>query len=165
MTIPQHSELFDYAKGAYFADTFSCEVADKGQTALDVYLEIAKQTPAWISFLMATRNRLVSMLGLKHLGRLQDAATGIDMDNVKVGERIGIFTLVSNSDTEIVLEDRDKHLDVRVSFLLDRHDKDITVHANTVVHVHNRLGKTYMFFVAPVHKVIVPSSLKTLIKA
>lgn len=165
MEIPQNSALISYAKGAYFADNFSCEVINKGQTALDVYLEIAKQTPNWISFLMAMRNRVVSMFGLKHLGRLQDAAMDIDPDNLKVGDRLGIFTLVSNTNNEIVLEDSDKHLDVRVSFLLDPQRENVTVHATTVVHVHNRWGKVYMFFVAPVHKIIVPSSLKTLVQA
>lgn len=75
MSIPKHSKLFAYAKGAYFADSFSREIPNNNQTALDVYLEIAKQTPAWVSFLMATRNRIVSRLGLKHLGRLQDAVS------------------------------------------------------------------------------------------
>ncbi|QFT39820.1 MULTISPECIES: DUF2867 domain-containing protein [unclassified Vibrio] len=165
MSIPKHSKLFAYAKGAYFADSFSREIPNNNQTALDVYLEIAKQTPAWVSFLMATRNRIVSRLGLKHLGRLQDAVSKEKAANIRVGERIGIFTLHSKSDTEIVLEDRDKHLDVRVSFLLDVVGDNITVHATTVVHVHNQLGKVYMFFVAPVHKLIVPSSLKALAPA
>ncbi|AIS58222.1 DUF2867 domain-containing protein (plasmid) [Vibrio coralliilyticus] len=165
MSIPKHSKLFAYAKGAYFADSFSREIPNNNQTALDVYLEIAKQTPAWVSFLMATRNRIVSRLGLKHLGRLQDAVSKEKAANIRVGERIGIFSLHSKSDTEIVLEDRDKHLDVRVSFLLDVSGDNITVHATTVVHVHNLLGKVYMFFVAPVHKLIVPSSLKTLAPA
>ncbi|MEL6117754.1 DUF2867 domain-containing protein [Photobacterium sp. SP02] len=165
MAIPKHSKLFDYAKGAYFSDSFSHEIPNKNQTALDVYLEIAKQTPAWISFLMATRNRIVSMLGLKHLGRLQDAVAAKNPTNMNLGERIGIFTLHSNSDTEIVLEDSDKHLDVRVSFLLDVEGDKVIVHATTVVHVHNFFGKVYMFFVAPIHKLIVPSSLKTLAQA
>lgn len=162
MAIPKHSKLFDYSKGAYFADTFSRKIAYNNQTALDVYLEIAKQTPAWVSFLMAMRNRIVSMLGLKHLGRLQDATSTESPANVTIGERIGIFTLLSNSATEIVLEDSDKHLDVRVSFLLDIEGDKVNVHATTVVHVHNWFGKAYMFVVAPIHKLIVPTSLKTL---
>ena len=165
MEIPQNSALFSYANGSYFADSFSCEIPNKGQTALDVYLDIATQTPAWVSFLMAMRNRVVSMFGLKHLGRLQDAALDIEPDNLKVGDRLGIFSLVSNTDNEIVLEDSDKHLDVRVSFLLDPQREKVTVHATTVVHVHNWWGKAYMLFVAPVHKIIVPSSLKTLVQA
>ncbi|CAG8998762.1 MAG: hypothetical protein CENE_00722 [Candidatus Celerinatantimonas neptuna] len=165
MAIPKHSKLFDYAKGAYFADSFSCEIPNKNQSALDVYLEIAKQMPAWVSLLMAMRNRIVSMFGLKHLGRLQDAATVKNAEMINVGERIGIFTLRSNSDTEIVLEDSDRHLDVRVSFLLDVEGDKVTVHATTIVHVHNLFGKVYMFVVAPIHKIIVPGSLKTLTQA
>ncbi|HAS8484203.1 TPA: DUF2867 domain-containing protein, partial [Vibrio vulnificus] len=56
-------------------------------------------------------------------------------------------------------------LDVRVSFLLDVKGDKVTVHATTVVHVHNLFGKAYMLVVAPIHKVIVPSSLKTLAQA
>lgn len=162
MTVPLNSELYEYASGAYFADSFSRELPNHGQTALDVYLEIATKTPSWVSMLMALRNRVVSMCGLKHLGRLQDAANVIDPASIQKGERIGIFTLQSLSDEEIVLEDSDKHLDVRVSFLIEAVDDKIRVHATTVVHVHNMFGRVYMFFVAPVHKLIVPSSLKTL---
>ncbi|HBK7236266.1 DUF2867 domain-containing protein [Vibrio cholerae] len=165
MTIPRHSELFDYVQGAYFADSFSREIPYRNQTALDIYLEVATQTPSWISFLMEMRNRVVSMFGLKHLGRFQDAASGYSAANVKIGERLGIFTLLSNKEHEIVLEDSDKHLDVRVSFLLDVIGDKVTVHATTVVHVHNLFGKAYMFIVAPIHKVIVPSSLKILAQA
>ena len=165
MTIPKHSKLYDYAQGSYFADSFSREIPYMDQTAFDVYLEIAKQTPRWVSFLMEMRNRIVSLLGLKHLGRLQDATFEADVNSIKEGERIGIFTLVSNEEHEIVLEDSDKHLDVRVSFLLDVKGDNVTVHATTVVHVHNLFGKAYMLVVAPIHKVIVPSSLKTLAQA
>ncbi|MGC9494121.1 DUF2867 domain-containing protein, partial [Vibrio genomosp. F10] len=88
-------------------------------------------------------------------------------DHYKVGDMIGIFKLVSNSDYEVVLEDCDKHLDVRISFLIDpdgngKNSDEAVVHATTVVHINNAFGKVYMFFVAPVHKLIVPSSLKQL---
>ncbi len=165
MAIPKHSQLFEYSKGAYFCDSYSRVIPYDNQTPIEIYLQIAKQTPSWVSFLMETRNRIVSMFGLKHLGRFQDAGSKDESFEVKVGERIGIFTLLSNSDTEIVLEDSDKHLDVRVSFLLDVEGDHLTVHATTVVHVHNGFGKAYMFVVAPIHKIIVPSSLKSLDKS
>lgn len=164
MDIPAHSLLFDEAKGAYFADSFSCELPNTHQSALDVYLDIATKMPAWASFLMAMRNQIVSVLGLKHLGRFEDAVLVKRTAPLNVGERLGIFTLVSNTEREIVLEDTDKHLNVRVSFLLDVNDDKVQVHATTVVHVHNVWGKVYMFFVTPIHKLIVPSSLKTLAK-
>ena len=46
MDIPAHSLLFDEAKGACFADSFSCELAYTQQTALDIYLYIATNMPA-----------------------------------------------------------------------------------------------------------------------
>ena len=36
---------------------------------------------------------------------------------------------------------------------------------NAVVHVKNTSGKIYMFFVEPIHKIIVPSILKQLPQA
>lgn len=158
MDIPQHSQLYEYAQGAYFADSFSRDIPYRQQTALEIYLEIAKQTPAWVAFLMNMRNRIAAKLGLKHLGRFQDVTPG----HYQAGDRIGIFTLVSNSEREIVLEDQDQHLDVRVSFLIDVKGETATVHATTVVRVHNRLGRLYMWVVTPIHKRIVPSSLKAL---
>jgi 3-polyprenyl-4-hydroxybenzoate decarboxylase len=46
--------------------------------------------------------------------------------------------------------------------LLEPDGEHAIVHVTTVVHVNNALGKLYMFFVAPLHKIIVPCSLKTL---
>jgi len=132
------------------------------QTAIEMFLEIANQTPHWIAFLMSMRNRVVSKLGLKDLGGLQDVPTGKLGSEYVVGERVGIFTLLSSTENEVVLEDRDKHLEVRVSLLVEPEGETAIVYANTVVHVNNVFGKIYMFFVTPLHKIIVPSSLKSL---
>jgi len=132
------------------------------QTAIEIFLEIATKTPAWIAFLMSMRNWVVSKLGLKNLGGLQDVSQDKLGSEYVVGERVGIFTVVSLTDNEVVLEDRDKHLDVRVSFLIDSEGETAVVYANTVVHVNNFFGKVYMLFVTPFHKIIVPSTLKGL---
>ncbi|WP_328590308.1 DUF2867 domain-containing protein [Veronia nyctiphanis] len=112
---------------------------------------------------MDIRNKVVSKIGLKNLGKFYDINPEKAPNSYKPGDRIGIFTLVSNCDHEVILEDSDKHLDVRVSILRDTgQDKD-TIYASTVVHIHNTLGRMYMLPVIPVHKVIVPASLKTLL--
>lgn len=161
MTIPQSSALVDYASGAYFSDHFSIDIPYQQENAFDVYLCITQQTPRWIATLMDMRNKIVSKLGLKHLGRMQDVVVQ-QGQSYQPGDRLGIFTLVSCTDQEIVLEDSDKHLDVRVSFLVEPKGEMATVHATSVVHVHNAFGRLYMFFVTPFHKVIVPRSLKAL---
>ncbi|WKY56795.1 DUF2867 domain-containing protein [Vibrio sp. SNU_ST1] len=165
MSIPKKSILSEYSKNSYFCDSFSKKIKYNNQTAIEVFLEIAAQTPTWIAFLMSTRNWVVSKLGLKNLGGLQDVSRDKLGSEYVVGERVGIFTLVSSTENEVVLEDCDKHLDVRVSFLVEPEGETAIVHANTVVHVNNLFGKIYMFFVTPFHKIIVPSALKGLEQA
>jgi hypothetical protein len=108
---------------------------------------------------MASRNKIVSMLGLKSVGHLGDIDLNKSINDYQVGDRVGIFTLLFLSDNEVILGDSDKHLDVSVS-VYTQADKTHLVSISTVVHVHNFLGKLYMLFVEPMHKLIVPSSIK-----
>jgi hypothetical protein len=160
MSIPNISMLNEYSKGSYFCDSFSKKIKHNNLTSIEVCLEIATQMPAWIEFLMSMRNWIVSKLGLKDLGGLQDVSRGKLGTEYVVGERVGIFTLLSLTEHELVLEDCDKHLNVRVSFLVEPEEEATIVHVSTVVHVNNLFEKMYMFFVTPFHKIIVPSTLK-----
>ena len=114
---------------------------------------------------MSMRNWIISKPGLKNLGGLQDVSKEKLGIEYVVGERVGIFTLVSLTEHEVVLEDCDKHLNVRVSFLVEPEMEATIVHVNTVVHVNNIFGKIYMFFVTLFHKIIVPSMPKGLEQA
>jgi len=160
--LPSETDIHPYLPQAYFADSFSIELPYQGESALEIYFKMVNRTPKWVNFLMDLRNRIVSKLGLKHLGRLSDVHENKPIEEYKVGDQVGIFSIVSLRHNEVLVEDRDKHLDVRLSFLLVPNGNTATLHATTVVHVKNRFGKIYMFFVAPVHKVIVPNSLKQL---
>ncbi|MBY4675231.1 DUF2867 domain-containing protein [Marinobacterium arenosum] len=165
MSIPGSSEVWTLMKGAYFYDSHSTKIRYDNQSALDVYFVIVRETPGWVNWLMSMRNKIVSKLGLKNLGHMSDIDFNKPSCDYKVGDRVGIFTVYANSNQEVILEDKDKHLDVRVSFYIEPEGDIATVHASTVVHVKNMLGKVYMFFVAPVHKIIVPTTLKKLPKA
>ena len=108
---------------------------------------------------MTTRNKVVSLLGLKDLGKLAEKINEKSADEYQVGDRIGIFTLLFISDNEVILADSDKHLDVKLSVHKADNSSDV-VTISTVVHVHNLLGKAYMLFVEPMHKLIVPATIK-----
>lgn len=64
---------------------------------------------------MASQNKIVSMLGLKNIGHLGDLDANKLINECQVGDGVGIFTLLFLSDSEIILGDSDKHLDVKVS--------------------------------------------------
>ncbi|WP_440055446.1 DUF2867 domain-containing protein [Pseudoalteromonas sp. T1lg65] len=162
MKVPSQSLLSCKIDTAYFYDSYAKNIDNNGQSAMAIYMQIAKGTPAWVNALMKLRNQIASKLGLKHLGTMGDFDSSKAPEAYLPGDKIGIFHVVSNQPNEVVLEDRDKHLDVRLSFLIEPCDEQLTLHATTVVHVKNTLGKIYMFFVAPVHRIIVPRSLKGL---
>ncbi len=165
MDLPSHSNIHPYLQGAYFADTHNIELPYNGESALEVYFTMVNKTPRWVNALMDLRNRIVSKLWLKHLGRMADLDENKPIGDYRVGDQVGIFSIVSLSDNELLVEDCDKHLNVRLSFLIVPDGDTMTLHATTVVDVKNTFGKVYMFFVAPVHKLIVPTSLKTLVLA
>jgi len=158
-TIPQHSVISKSAVDAYFFDSYSFSTQYQGHNALGIWLAHAASTPKWVNFLMTCRNAIVSRMGLKHLGQLGDFEAKKLTDEYQVGDSVGIFTLVHLTDNEIILSDSDKHLDVQVSvYKVDIESNLISI--STVVHVHNIFGKIYMLLVKPMHKMIVPSSIK-----
>lgn len=155
--VPKESELSNILEDAYYYDSYRF-ITDKDRSSLQVWLDHASKIPAWINLLMAMRNQIVSILGLKNLGHLGNVDTDKKATDYKVGDRVGIFTLLSINENEVILGDDDKHLDVKVSVYSEGNGRNV-VSISTVVHVHNLMGKVYMFFVKPLHKIIVPSAI------
>jgi hypothetical protein len=107
---------------------------------------------------MALRDLLVAGFGLKTAGRL---AT---LESERGATRLSIFKIYSTSPTEIVFGEDDKHLDFRLSVLCSDEvspgaARRLTL--ATVVHCHNRLGRIYIFLIAPFHRRVVQSRLRS----
>ena len=74
---------------------------------------------------------------------------------------IGYFPLLSKSAGELVVGEDDRHLDFRVAILLRTGaaaGRELVV--VTVVHCHNRLGRTYLAVIAPFHCAIAQANLE-----
>ena len=112
-------------------------------------------------------------MGLKTGGEtsIQDRAAILDRFQGQKGESIGLFKVFDRTDSEIILGEDDKHLDFRVSLLIDpiqennkkENKKNLTI--STTVYFNNWLGKLYFLPVKPFHKFIVPIMLKGIIKS
>ncbi len=113
---------------------------------------------------MSLRNGVAEIIGLKNLGSFNRFETNKSEAEYKTGDRLGIFTLIHNSQNELLVGDSDKHSDVFLSVYLTPADSDgkVLVTVSTVVHVHNWLGTIYMLPVKPIHKLIAPFMLKKL---
>lgn len=159
---PAASQIAQYTPGATYFDTYEMAVGQGSLSALEIFLLAVSSTPAWVNQLMSLRNQVVKRLGLKDLGSLGAVDGSKKAADYRVGDRIGIFTIHSISDAELVVADSDHHLDARVSVCKTGNAARPAVSITTVVHVHNRLGRVYIAVVAPVHRIIVPAMLRKL---
>jgi hypothetical protein len=159
--IPSGLEISAFVPGSQFADCFVAPNPWPKLSAMAIFLRAVESPPRWVRSLMWLRNGSVSVLGLKNLGGLQEVDANKAAAAYRVGERAGIFTVLHLSESELVLGDNDKHLEVRISVskrLGASGQPEIAT--CTVVHEHNRLGKAYMLVVGPIHKIIVPAMLR-----
>ena len=168
--VPEGTAIHAALPGAHFFDAY--EVADHhpARSPLQSWLDVAAHTPAWTRALMFVRNKAVRLVGLKDLGQLHDGhlpASGgslRDAGSYRVGDRVGIFRIRHLSDTEVVMGQDDKHLDVQVSILKKAAVPGTasTVVLSTVVHIHNTLGHAYMAVITPIHRVIARGTAQRL---
>ncbi len=159
--VPIDSEIARLLPGADFHDAYEVEVDHPERTAMEHLLAALAATPPWVDRLMGLRNRVVALFGLKHLGPLSLTTPGSAPRPEQPGDRVGIFTLRSRTDDEVLVEDNDKHLRVVLSLKRRPQDGSKPAHVvlTTVVHQHNLLGRLYMLPVAPMHQRIAPAVL------
>lgn len=161
--IPAHSLIAVQAAHAGFRHCRAIIVQDAQQPAMGLFLRLMRGMPGWVDDLMALRNRLVRLLGLKDLGRLTAIDPARSPASYLPGERVGIFTLLANTEDEVLLADCDRHLDVHIALMrrpLGEGRCEVLV--STVVRTHNWLGRLYMLPVAPFHRLIAPIALRRL---
>jgi hypothetical protein len=158
--VPLDSALFALQGKADYCDAFAVVVEDDRRSALFWYLEFAANTPKWIDFLMAMRNAAVRVFSLKDVGKLADVPPASASSQLGVGDRVGIFTIRTVCDQELVLEIIDTHLDVVLSVYKEPGIIP-KVKVITMVFYHNRLGRLYMIPVAPLHRIVVRSILSS----
>ncbi|MFG6440149.1 DUF2867 domain-containing protein [Roseateles sp. LKC17W] len=159
---PPDSLIEKLIPGCDFHDAWAVPAGSPGLTALGQFLKAAGQTPRWVSACMALRNRVVSLFGLKDLGGLEQLPRHKAEADYRPGDRVGIFTLFENTPGEVLLGDRDRHLDVTLSVHLTPPPAGgaTLVSLTTVVRVHNLLGRVYMLPVTPMHRLIAPAVLR-----
>ncbi|MFA7268770.1 MAG: DUF2867 domain-containing protein [Sterolibacterium sp.] len=157
--VPKHSEIGKHLAGAQAFDAFAVPLDGRRRSALEIYIEVMASSPEWINCLMAVRNRAVGLFGLKPLGRLNDIDTARKPETYRVGNRVGIFSIVYLAEREVILVESDRHLEAKVSLCLSGEGQDSSAVLSTVIHVRNLLGHAYLLAVWPAHKLMFPAML------
>ncbi len=155
IAFPTESRLHPSLDQAFYSDAFETDLADTRLTSSEIAARAFASTPAWVDGLVRLRDRIVSLFGLKTVGRLKLASHGWVSSTPSVGDPFSIFQVVSVDDAELVLGIDDTHLDVRLSFLKRLHGPRASYVVGSWVKTHNRLGRVYMLAVAPVHRLLV----------
>ena len=152
--VPAESGIRQCYAVTNLADAYAIHLPNGATTSPEQLARfIVAQQAAWITHLMNLRDAIVAGFGLKTAKQL---TAGKD-------QRIGMFKIYSTTTNEIILGEDDKHLDFRLSVLCTPRPEcanERRLVLSTVVHCHNRLGRTYILLIAPFHRLVVQSMLR-----
>lgn len=158
VALPAQSHITDVYTSVNLADAFAIALPSSASSDPDVLARfIFLHQPYWIGKLLRVRDMIVVGFGLKTAKHLATLA------NDAMANRVGIFKVYGKNENEIVLGEDDKHLDFRLSVLCTRGtapDSSRQLTLSTVVHCHNRLGRAYLFAIAPFHRLVVKATLR-----
>jgi hypothetical protein len=146
---PTDSRISDWYADASLVDSFAVTLPPAAPTDIGTLATLLfSDLPLWFTILLAIRNRVVRLFGVK-------ATQDLEAD-----EHIAFFPVLSRSADEIVMGVNDRHLDFRASVLLRRSDNRLAV--TTAVHCHNLLGRLYLAAILPFHILIAADVLRRL---
>jgi hypothetical protein len=157
--IPDQSLLYPERIGAYYHDSYETLMTKTQLTLPEIYRLAVARSPRWVNALMAVRDSVVTVLGVRRVGQI-GSGTLAGATTPAVGAKLDIFTLYASSDDEIVVGEDDSHLDFRLSLLRlsqEGHDKLVL---SMVVKTHNAIGKAYLCTILPFHKLIMRKYLE-----
>lgn len=113
----------------------------------------------WVGKLTSLRDAIVGRFGLKTTRQLRTETSSDSRDHVE------FFRIYTRSAREIILGENDSHLDFRLSVLQQTRDsgdgQSRYLVLSTVVHCNNALGRFYILAIAPFHRLVVRSSLRS----
>lgn len=168
-SLPNNSILNTSNKEYDYVDSFQGVLNDNENkfTSTDIGKAFFSSGPKWVGRLFILRNKIVSIFGLKASGNITDREQQLENFKCEPGEQLGLFKVFATTENEVILGEDDKHLNFRVSLILNPTEKktekkDLIV--STTVEFNNWLGRLYFIPVRPFHKLIVPTMLKGMIR-
>jgi len=149
ITPPAESGIRDWYAGSNLVDSFAIALPTGAPEDAGVLATLLfSNPPPWFTILLAIRNRVVGLFGIRSSNDLVD------------GDHIAFFPVLSRAPNEIVVGADDSHLDFRASVLLRRTEHTLVV--TTAVRCHNLLGRTYLAVILPFHILVVTTLLRRL---
>jgi hypothetical protein len=156
--IPENSMILKDFGETHYCDSYS--IRTQTNDNIDKITTNIFKTPKWADILMVIRNTVVKIVGIKGGGYKKDTYVS---DFYPIGSRAVYFTVIDRNENEIVMAENDKHLNFRVSVMINREGNNVIIYLTTIVKYNNFLGRLYFLPVKPFHKLIIISLLKRLL--
>ena len=157
--IPSMSKLKNDEKSFRYIDSYMGHYLTNSHdyTISDIGELFFTSGPKWADYLMSTRDKIVGLFGLKIVPKISEEEQNHGAFMFEEGEQLNIFKLYNKSESELIMGDIDKHLNFRVSLLLDSTDVDSKkkkILITTVVHIEIGWGS----FISFLSNRFIPSS-------
>jgi hypothetical protein len=159
VSVPGESRVAGMYDAPYLADAYAIRLPEDAITDPELLARfLFAHQPSWVAGLLSVRDALVARFGIKTARQLRT------LPRPAGDERVNIFRIYERRPHEIILGEDDKHLDFRVSVMremraLSTGPRPYLI-VSTVVHCHNRLGRTYITLIAPFHRLVVEAGLR-----
>jgi hypothetical protein len=159
VSVPDDSRVAGMYAAPYLADAYAIRLPEDAITDPELLARfLFAHQPSWVAWLLSMRDVLVARFGIKTTRQLRMSSRPAS------NERVDIFRIYEPRPNEIILGEDDRHLDFRVSVMremraLSTGPRPYLI-VSTVVHCHNRLGRTYITLIAPFHRLVVESGLR-----
>lgn len=155
---PPMSAIAGWYRGADLVDSYAVTLpAAAPEDVTMLARALFNRPPLWLRGLLRLRDQIVGPLGAKTTTAIREAGASDGRG------RIGFFPVLGRSENEIILGEDDRHLDFRVSVLLQEDDSGARrLVTTTAVRCHNLLGRTYLWVIKPFHVLVVRSYLSRL---
>jgi hypothetical protein len=168
-TTPPKTHILQNKGDWHYSDCFAHIFKDPNNriSITDIARAFFSSAPTWVGILFSIRNRIVSLFGLKTSGNATNQEEILKNCNFQPGDQLGLFKIFARSEDEIIFGEDDKHLNFRVSLLIQNVldvPKEKKLSISTTVKFNNWLGRLYFLPVKPFHQLIVSVMTKRIVQ-
>ena len=155
---PAETKVNGKEKDTYYCDAFKVKVNLPHLEAKNVYHSIFGFLPKPVQLALKVRNGIVKYFGFS----ASNTEMSLPLEQIQAGQKAGFLTIESVSDTEVICGAYEPNMDMWLS-VLKLSEQEFAV--STLVNLKTRVGKVYMMFIKPFHKIVAKYCIKQAIKA
>jgi len=157
--IPRNSQIFHGFGEAHYNDAYQVDLSIPPTPSPQIALLFFKSFPPSFILLLKLRENLAKLVGLKN-AKGQDLKAELQVFTGARGESIGLFHVIENHKNELIMGERDRHLDFRIGFHIQERPGGYKLSLITLVRFNHWSGRAYFFPVGRIHRWFMPRILR-----